>query len=493
MLGHQTNRLWSGLDYWLWLGAVREFAARPLHPLHPLLAVNAGDAFVEPYMLGPYTFVLGLVTRAGAFDPVQVMVIAGFGNLALFVTGLWRFSRRVCQEVWAPVLALVFSLVAWGWQPWQWSGYFSLNSLGVVLPLGSSFAVGLGLFCLSALWDWLDEQRNVTLVFFSVALAVVILTHQPTGVWVAMICAGLVIVKVGEIGIDAFAKLTLAGVVTLASVFAWPFYSLLEILSAQSGIDQINQPVFARVLARAALGVPGIVILAVRLRKSWRDPLAAASLLLGSVFVAAWVLNRGSVGRVFPGLILLAHLAMADWICQELRLPGSQLRLTAARTGLVLVVIVGVVGVAPGWVRSVPRAMVPTSVSQLLRLESDIEPRLPFRNYIGPDDTVVAASSAGLAVGGAAAKVIGIDFSEAWVVDFTGTWASDQDQRAADSKTILDPATSISQRMALLAKYDPTFIVVDREDADALVVQLPGASIRGEVDGFAVIALDSRP
>ncbi len=59
MVGQTINRLWSTPDFWVYLGAVREFAQRPLHPLHPLLV--GGNA--DPYM-GPYTFALGLFTRA---------------------------------------------------------------------------------------------------------------------------------------------------------------------------------------------------------------------------------------------------------------------------------------------------------------------------------------------------------------------------------------------------------------------------------------------
>ena len=107
MVGHTTNQLWSDLDFWVWLGPVREFAARPLNPTHPLVAVDAPDSY-----MGPYTFVLGGLTRLTGADPVNVMAIAGLANLGLLVAGLWHLTRRVSTATWAPPLALLFTLVA---------------------------------------------------------------------------------------------------------------------------------------------------------------------------------------------------------------------------------------------------------------------------------------------------------------------------------------------------------------------------------------------
>ena len=54
---------------------------------------------------------------------------------------------------------------------------------------------------------------------------------------------------------------------------------------------------------------------------------------------------------------------------------------------------------------------------------------------------------------------------------------------------MLNPATPPVLRKGLIDKYDPGWIVVPKADAPRLLEQLPGASVRGEVNGFTVIRL----
>jgi hypothetical protein len=479
MLGNTLNRLWSNLDFWLWLGAVREFAANPLDPSHPLLAVDAPD----PYM-GPYAFVLGIITRAASADPVVVIAIAGLVNLALVVGGLWRLTRAVSPAPYAPVLALVFTLVAWGWQPWRWSGYLNLNSIGSGLPYGSTFAFGIGLFCLASVWLWLREGGTHHLVVFGVGFPVVVLTHQMTGLWVAVVALGFTLsaLGTGTLGRQRFLKLLAAVAVSTGLVLAWPFYSVLELVTSLDGFDDLNRATYRRVVSRTFLALPGLVILGVRLRRSWRDPLGLAAALTAMVFVIGWVGDRGSIGRVLPGLLLLAHLAMADWFAERLSSRHeNQGRTRALRIALTFVIVMGLVGTAPGWLRTIPRDVVPDRAAERLRLVSLVEPNLAFAEIIPHDEVVIAPDRINVAVGGVAAKVISVGVPAPFVPD--------AGRRAADVATILSPATPASDRDALIASYRADWIVVDPRRAELLLPQLPDARVMGDVAGYSLIRL----
>jgi hypothetical protein len=478
MLGNTFNRLWSNLDFWLWLGAVREFAANPLDPSHPLLAVDAPD----PYM-GPYTFVLGIITRAASADPVVVIAIAGLANLALVVGGLWRLTRAVSPAPYAPVLALVFTLVAWGWQPWRWSGYLNLNSIGSGLPYGSTFAFGIGLFCLASVWLWLREGGTHHLVVFGVGFPVVVLTHQMTGLWVAVVALGFTLSALGR---ERFLKLLAAVAVSTGLVLAWPFYSVLELVTSLDGFDDLNRATYRRVVSRTFLALPGLVILGVRLRRSWRDPLGLAAALTGLVFVIGWVGDRGSVGRVLPGLILLAHLAMADWFAERLSsVDETQDRIRVLRVTLTFVIVIGLVGTAPGWLRAIPNHAVPDRAAERLRLVSLVEPNLAFAEIIPHDGVVIAPDRVNVAVGGVAAKVISVGVPAPFVPDAA--------RRSADVRTVLSPATSPSDRDALISRYGAGWIVVDPRRAVLLLPQLPDARVIASVAGYSVIRLEPDP
>lgn len=475
MIGQTSNRLWSNLDFWTWLGPVREFAARPLDPSHPLMAVEAPDSY-----MGPYALLLGLVTRATGGDPVDVLALAGLLNALIIVTGLRLLANRVSRAAWAPPLALVFTLVAWGWQPWRWSGYPNLNSLGVVLPLGSTFAYGTGLVFLAALWQWLEIGKRTALAGAVAAYALTVLTHQPTGLWVALVALGFVVGKLRGLGSRRTKWLLVAAATTAAVVAAWPYYSVIDLSTGLGGFDGINSPTYGAVIVRTALALPGLVILGARLRRNRADPLALAALVVGAAFVFGWVTDSGSLGRMAPGLMLVAHLAMADWFGLRLVSPIAAGRRTV-QWAFVAIVTLGLVGTAPGWVRSVPRAFVPDDLAARLRLTSYVEPNLAFAGYFAPNDVVAATSRASMPIGGGAAKVVSV-----WIPQ---PFIADAEQRLHDIVVMLDPKTPSEERTALLARYRPSWLVVESTDAPALVQQLPGASVAGEVNGFAVIRL----
>lgn len=478
LIAQTSNRLWSNLDFWLWLAAARELSERPLDPSHPLLATSDAD----PY-LGPYSWLVGLVIRLTAADPVQVLAVVGVLNAGLIVGGIWVLTRRFSVAPWAPVLMVAFSLVAWGWGPWRWSGYINLNSLGFGLPYGSMFAVGVGLLTLAWFWSWLDSGAVHHLWKAALGGALVVLTHQMTGLWVTLICAGFLLAKLPRLDrrgwLLAGAPVAVAALVALA----WPFYSLSRLLQGVGEFDELNAGVYRRVALRSFLAWPGVVLLVARFRRDRRDPLAVAALLVGSVFVVGWVLDRESLGRVLPGLILLAHLAMADWFATNLGgLAGRRRRSLALATSMIL--LVGLAGTATGWLRSVPRSLVSDSVASRLDLESAIEPWLEFGDIFVEGDVVAAAGSVSLAVSGAsAAKVLAVDVPQPFVGDIV--------QRRRDLDELVDPLTPRDRRVALLAEYDPGWFVVDSSVAPAISRSLPGSQLAGEVGGYTVIRLSS--
>ena len=255
------------------------------------------------------------------------MAIAGLANLGILVTGLWHLTRRVSTATWAPPLALLFTLVAWGWKPWQWSGYPNLNSLGIVLPLGSTFAYGTGLIFLTALWEWLHAKNYRALALAAVMFPITLLSHQVTGFWTALIAIGFVGSQITTMTTKQWVLLFTAASLVLSMIVLWPYYSVSGLVSGMGGFDGINGPTYNHVAARAVLAIPGVVILAWRFRRNRSDPLALAALLVGFAFCFGWITARGSLGRVFPALMLLAHLAMADWFASQLSSPRSRLEL----------------------------------------------------------------------------------------------------------------------------------------------------------------------
>ena len=302
-----------------------------------------------------------------------------------------------------------------------------------------------------------------------------------TGFWVALIAIGFVGSQIGTITTRQWVLLSTAAFLGLSMVALWPYYSVSGLVGGTGGFDGINGPTYNHVVARAVLGIPGIVILAWRFRRNRSDPLVLAALLVGFVFCFGWITARGSLGRVFPALMLLAHLAMADWFASRLSSPRSRLVLRLNQGAVTAIVLLGLIGAAPGWLRTIPRALVPENVAKHLQLQSYVEPNLQFAAYFDEDDVVAATSGAAIPIGGVAAKVLSVDIPEPFIDDAA--------KRSTDVQAMLNPATPPVLRKGIIDKYDPGWIVVPKADATRLVEQLPGASVRGEVNGFTVIRL----
>src|SRR4051812_49030647 len=142
--------------------------------------VDTGDP--HPFF-SPWAVVVGLIARVTGLGPVDTLVLIAPVHLVLLLTGLWAFVRRVSQAPQAPFYALLFTLLLWGPQPWRYSGFVHLGSLGFVLPYPSTFAIAAVLWAI-ALFDRLLDRLPLAglalvapVVGLTLLSAVILLTH----------------------------------------------------------------------------------------------------------------------------------------------------------------------------------------------------------------------------------------------------------------------------------------------------------------------------
>jgi hypothetical protein len=453
MTGWTLNQAWS-VDFWNILGPVREFARAPLSPANPLITGNAA----HPYMT-PYAFVLGLLVRASGLDPVTVLAVAGMGSLVLLLYALRSFVRCVSNETAAPALTLVFTLTAWGWNPWRWSGFFDLNSLGAVLPLASTLASALGLIALAGGNAWLRVGRRWGLFVAGVCAPLALLLHPITAVWVGAIGAGFVASELSRA--NAGRLLTLMAVLlgAAALALAWPFFSILRFLGHSGDFDTFHAPLYEHVVPRTFLALPGFVILVLRFRRCHRDPLALAAAFTGALYVGGTVLGHQSLGRVLPGLMLTAHVAMA--ICAAELFARRDLISKYAAAAVVVIVAVGFVGSLSGAVRTVPRSLLPGRYAHDRRLASLVAPYRPAARLIHRDDTVVASQKLAFGVAGSSGKLIAPPAHDPFVKDAKA--------RRLVVYALLSPRTPTDRYRRLLDRYCVRWFVVTPFEAQRLL------------------------
>ncbi len=373
VLAVQTaNQQWSG-DVWEHLAVVSALADDLLDPAHPILA--AGDA-PHPFV-SPYTTALGALTGWSGLDPVRVLQLAAFANLALFLVAFRLFVQTVTDNRLAPFWGLLFALFLWGLDPWRYSGFVGMNAIGFGLPYPSMFALSMALLSLWTFARYGTTRLVGWLAWFVAGSALTILTHPPTA---AMLVIGSIALAgryriprdTGEAGLIGVALLGAAGLVV-----AWPGYPFLELLGETSVYDATNRVMYDKPLLRIAPALAGAVVIALRSRRNWRDPLGL--MLAGSVVVygLGWLTDQWTWGRVMAFGALVMQIGLAAGIA-DLERAGRLYRrsrpwLAPALAGLLLLVGIGVATTAPGSIRGVPTPLLPAGVeARFYRSPSDV-------------------------------------------------------------------------------------------------------------------------
>jgi len=359
LLGAQTvNRQWS-TDYWVHQAAVETFRHDLLDPPEELTKAD----FPSPSYT-PYTFVLAAVARGTGLASITVLQMAAIANLVLFLVGFELFVSALTGRRRVAFWALLATLVCWGFDPWRWSGLLNLNSIGFGLPYPSMFATGLALVVGWALLRYDDSGSVAWLAVVAPGFAAVALTHPFTGVW-SLVMLGAVVVHRRLYRRSRVVPLAVAAAVAVGLVLVWPYYSFVGLQNAADSYTQ--RSLYQRIPLRIVAALPGFYVVVRRFLRDKTDPLAL--MLIGGLLIYAYgaVIDDTNFGRVLPLILFTAHVGIgilvSDWIERRAqpRVPlVAWLGVSAA---------IGLVGVLPGLVRTIPRALLPGSLRDRTSLQ----------------------------------------------------------------------------------------------------------------------------
>lgn len=487
MTSQTLNQQWSG-DFWEHSAVVRALAADLLHPDHPLMLVDAP----HPYF-SPYTLAVGALARLLHIGPISALSIAAVVNLVLFLVAFWLFVGRLVASRVAPFYALVFVLLLWGVRPWRWSGFLNLNSLGFGLPYPSMFATGVTLLSLWALLVYLDDRQPIWLLGPAVGGAVVLLTHPITAVAAGIGAAALVVSHLDRRDWRMLLWLLATAGVALLLVLVWPYYPLLDLLSQSSIYTDSHASMYDDVLQRTLPALLGLPVIFQRMRQDWRDPLGL--MLLGGSVVYAWGGLSGNLtyGRVISFMILVLQVALGAYFASlETRLrcgAYEPLRAGAIYGGLAVLLLVGLVGVAPGLARTVPYALLPNGLRSDPRLGKVSDIYRFLHACTGRSDVILTDLGLNSLVtptfGG---KVVATGYP----LPFVG----DVDRRMADIEHFFSPDATAADRGAILTRYRVAYLLVDRAQLDSLRAQrgfLDRIGMIHEQGGLVLLAIGATP
>jgi hypothetical protein len=463
---HVANGQWIG-DFWEHAAVVRELAANPFSPRHPLLLSYAPHAFYSPYAVA-----LGLISRLANLSPITTLAAAGIANLALFLYALRRFARNVLAHKTADFYVLLFTLLLWGRSPWAFSGFFHLGTLGYNLPYPSTFATAAALLLLVAAMRFNRGGDRRLLLVVGLGAAVVLITHPFTFIFLAVTLVALP--ASGQRPAVNYALLAgVFGFCLLAAV-AWPYFPFLK-LAISSPFHEVNRALYSGVLRQIWPALPGLLPMAWRFRADPRDPLTWSFVGLCLVYLAGYATQRWGFGRVMPFIVLLLHLALADWISGlEAKTRFPQLAVTGLVTGCLLIFAYQPLA------RPALQRAAPGQVSTYAGLTF-------IGQYTGQYDVVLADNSSSWFVPALGGKVVATFRPLAFIPDY--------EARQQAAARFFDSRTSPAERQAILKEYRVNFLLMSKtlyENDESFLAALAGMGKRVYCDeSFLLVAVSA--
>jgi hypothetical protein len=440
LLSFQTlNRDWS-TDYWMYTATLGALRADVRNPQHDMTGTDDPSERFTPYTVG-----LAAIGRETGLASVTLLELAAFANLVLFLVAFELFVTELTGRRLVACFALIATLVMWGLDPWRWSGFLNLNSIGFGLPWPSTFVTGLGLIAGWALLRFDKSGSSGWLVIVGVAMAVGAVSHPYTAGWISVMLLALVVHR-RLYRRDRVIPLLVMTACTAGLVVAWPYYPFLELGSrgdaAYSGVMNV---MYRSVALRTVAALPGFFVVFQRFRRDHTDALAL--MLFGGlgIYLVGAVSDQQSFGRVLPLIMLAAQigigLLVADLV--ERRRPAT----VPMVTWLAVSFAIGLVGVAPGVVRTVPRSVLPQSLRERPALQSVTTQWSALANVVEPGTVVIAQRNLGLS---SVAPAFGMS------VVFPGypsAFVKDIKTRDRDVATFLAASTTDEVRREIAARY----------------------------------------
>jgi len=451
-------------DFWEHAAVIGELAIHPISPLHPMLAVDAPHALESPYHL-----LLALVSRVSGLSAVTVLGWAALVNFAVLCVTLRALVRIFTRNALAPFLVLLFTLLLWGPEPWDWSGFYHLHSFSNVMAYPSTFATAAAFASVWTTRAFMLSGAARWAVATGVLAWVVALVHPATFVF-AVVGAGALVIATWRrrLARRAVGVLASFGAGTAAAL-VWPYFPILGLAGADAaGYLRDNDPLLA--LSGAAVktfpALIGLPFLIARFLRRHRDPLV---ILLVGASAAYLVARLGTIGSLAPNIrfaVLALHIGAADGVARLLASTPRPWRLRASG----LVVVVSFV-VAISWTTTAAgrtAADLTTSIPDLAFLASDV-----------PDDAVVMTDPiTALEVPAWGPKVV------AW--HYAMPFVADREARRAAVDAYFAAATTPDERQGIISDWCVEWILIVPER----LAEVGGASVADLALGGALVSHD---
>lgn len=369
---------WEG-DIWTHAASIRSLMEDPWSPSHPFLDVEA-----PAHTFTAYHLALALLARALELTPLTVLKVAAGINAVGFLWVFPRFCRLFVNNRNGPVIALLLTLLAWGPDPWGFSGFLHLRGLGLQISYPAMFVTWVGMATLTRLRA--DRVKPASLVGFALLGALLLNVHPITFGSIAIVAVAIAATERPS----SLVPLVSMGAGAILGAVTWPLYDTFELLTgAASNIDNENRAMYRNVLASIYPALPAIALAVADVVRRRINPISFSVLGLALVWVVGWVFEAYTFGRVMAILVLMLHLRITQWLLTIDFLHRRKALVLACIASLV-VLGVGAPSLSRAVAFMIPLPLLPDGIAAQPAFQRSADVFSPVPDLVARDDLVLA-------------------------------------------------------------------------------------------------------
>lgn len=456
-----SNGFWSG-DFWEHSASIRELMERPSHPQHPILLLEMAHPFFSPY-----SYCAAIVARLLSISAVDILTLLGLTNFLLLAFGLKRFCS-VISPIPSQITAfysLIFTLLLWGSNPWPYSGFFHFEIIESVLPYPSTFCAALSLIGLSIFLQPLKINWIFNFLILIIIICFVLLSHPLTFIFLA---SGLFFLSFYNLD-SLFSKPFFAFVlIILSCIFClfWPYFSLQKLLFGGSDIYHLSNAVmYLKILNRIWPNFLLFPALYLAFKSGLTKSILFWFITLCLIYAWGFITSNFSYGRIISFCILLLHITAAIGLAQfESNIEKSnRLFCNIYRTLLIIILLtltlISITPIANRLITITHQVI----KHQVINNQVTYKNIVFIKNYVHSDQLVLSDTQTSWIIPTFGGKVIAALHPQAFVSDSTN--------RQHDIDLFFNLKTTKDQRIEILNKYHPKFLLLDLNHPSSALIE----------------------
>ncbi|MCM0034305.1 MAG: hypothetical protein NBV66_00800 [Burkholderiaceae bacterium] len=419
----------------------------PFSPGHPQFLTTDPHVF-----LNPYTFIVALSGLAVSLDQITSLALFSIINYCLFFGGLYLFISTIDNKNKKDICFYTVLLILFlhGDNPWQFSGFFNSDIFLSVLPLPSTFVMGLSFIGFYLNFLRLKQSRNILLLPLLSITTFSILSHPLTTIF---LFTGLLAQALADKRISSLISFTFLFFLTFIFASFWPFFSIVNLMfSGGNTYHALNINLYSNIVNNiwpSLIFIP--IILNIIFEKQNRVLLFSLIILIG-IYLYGYFFQRYAYGRSISFILIIVNIFIAILIFkQELKLKNFN-RNIYLLTQLIFIILLVIFNAS--WLKeSTQRAL---TIANSIRIGRPIFNEITFseytflKRYTGHDDLIIADLNSSWIIPAFSGKVIATMLPAPLVKDVVS--------RTNDMVSFFDLNASDEMRCKIIKLYKPKFL-----------------------------------